>query len=103
MAKSKTNKSQAIRDYLRTHRRAKAKTVVEALGKDGITVNEGLVYAAKRKVRSKRKRRLAAAAIQARPGMNGTIDAIKLIQEVKTLAEKAGGMKKLKELLELLG
>lgn len=101
--KHKTNKSQAIRDYFKANRKASAKEVTEALGKQGIVVTEGLVYNIKGKIRGRKRRRIATASIQARGGKSGTIDAIKLIQEVKTLAEKAGGMKRLKELLEILG
>ncbi len=95
------NKSAAIREYLKGHRRAKAKTVVAVLADKGIDVTESLVYAAKRKVKSKRKRRLAAAAI-AKSSPNGTVDAITLVKKARELAVQAGGMKKLKELLEML-
>lgn len=38
MAKSKTNRSAAIRDYFKAHRKAKAQEVVDALAKEGIQV-----------------------------------------------------------------
>ena len=100
MAKA-TNRSAAIRDYLKTHRKAKAKDVVAGLAEKGIIVNEGLVYAAKRKIKGKRRRRLAAVAI-AKTGHN-TIDAITLVKKARELANQAGGIKKLKELLDALG
>lgn len=96
------NKSAAIREYLKVHRRAKAKTVVAALAEKGIDVTETLVYAAKRKIKGKRKLRLAAAAV-AKSNPNSTIDAITLVKKARELAVQAGGMKKLKELLEMLG
>lgn len=102
MAKQKTNLSQKVRDYLKANRKAKAKEVVEALAKQGITVQEGLVYAVKGKIKGRKKRRLAAVAI-ATPGSNGQLDALTLIKKTKELAAQAGGMKKLKDLLEILG
>jgi len=105
MAKQKTNLSQAVRDYLKANRKAKAKEVVEALAKQGITVQEGLVYAVKGKIKGKRKKRLAVAAmITPAPSSNGTVmDPLTLIKKTKELAAQAGGMKKLRELLEMLG
>jgi hypothetical protein len=108
MAKSKgKNTSQSIRDYLTANPEAKAKDVVEALGKSGVKTNEGLVYAVKgaMKEKKKRKKRVAKAAMAAAPSSNGKVskgDAITMIREVKALAEKAGGYEKLKELVDAL-
>jgi predicted metal-dependent hydrolase len=49
------NKSQAIRDYLKANKKAKAPEVVDALAKTGITVTAGLVHT----VKAKHKRRWA--------------------------------------------
>jgi hypothetical protein len=49
------NKSQAIRDYLKANKKAKAQEVVDALAKEGIPVSIGLVTTVKSK--SKRRRR----------------------------------------------
>lgn len=105
MAKQKTNLSQKVRDYLKANRKAKAKEVVEALAKQGITVQEGLVYAVKGQIKGRKKRRLAVAIITAAPSSNGQVmDALTLIKKTKEkLAAQAGGMKKLKDLLEILG
>jgi hypothetical protein len=107
MAKAKATMSQSIRDFYTANPKAKAKEVVEALGKNGIKVTEGLVYAVKggMKEKSKRKKRVAKAAMAAAPSMNGApakSDAISMIREVKALAAKAGGYAKLKELVEAL-
>lgn len=103
MAKAKINKSQEIRDYFKAHRRASAQEVVSALAGQGITVTEGLVYNVKGKIRGRRKRRLAAVAVATKNSRNGAVDPVKLVQETKALAQKAGGIKKLMELLEALG
>ena len=108
MAKAKTqgSKSQSIRDFFTSNPTAKAKEVVAALGKTGIEVNEGLVYAVKggMKEKKRRKKRVAKAAMAAHSA--GTLsvkaDAITMIREVKALAEKAGGFAKLTELVAAL-
>ena len=103
------NISQSIRDYLTANPDSKAKEVVEALGKNGIKTNEGLVYAVKggMKEKKRRKKRVARAAMAAasKSSSNGRAsktDAITMIREVKALAEKAGGYEKLKELVDAL-
>jgi hypothetical protein len=57
MAKTpEVNKSQAIRDYLKANRKAKAPEVVDALAKQGITVTIGLVNNVKSKGKKRRKK-----------------------------------------------
>ena len=110
MAKTKgKNRSQSIREYLTANPDSKAKAVVEALGKAGVKVNEGLVYAVKggMKEKKRRKKKIARAAMAAvsKPSNNGQVsktDAITMIREVRALAEKAGGYEKLKELVDAL-
>jgi hypothetical protein len=109
MAKAKATKSQFIRDYLAANPNSTAKEVVEALAKDGVNTNEGLVYAVKGSMKEKkrRKKRVAKAAMAAvsQPSANGQAsktDAITMIREVKALAAKAGGYERLKELVNAL-
>jgi hypothetical protein len=109
MAKAKTevNKSQSIRDFFTSNPKAKAKEVVEALGKNGIKVNEGLVYAVKggMKERKRRKKRVVKAALAAHSAGTPAVakaDALTMIREVKALAAKAGGYAKLMELVAAL-
>lgn len=104
MAKSKTNRSAAIRAYYKSHRKAEAQEVVDALAKDGIKVNTGLVYQVKRTIKGRRKKRLAAVAVASKNiRKNGQVDAVTLVKKVKELANEAGGISKLKELLDVLG
>ena len=49
------NKTQAVRDYLKANKKAKAQEVVDALAKQGITITVGYVRTIKAK--SKRRRR----------------------------------------------
>src|SRR5271154_1385382 len=108
MAKAKTevNRSQSIREFLTANPTAKAKEVVEALGKTGVKVNEGLVYAVKGGMaeRKKRKKRVAKAAMAAHSPETPAVkaDALTMIREVKALAAKSGGYKKLMELVAAL-
>ena len=112
MARTKGgNRSQLIREFLTANPDSKAKAVVEALGKNGTKVNEGLVYAVKGSMKEKKRRKArvakAAMAATSKPSTNGQVqvskpDAITMIREVKALAEKAGGYEKLMELVEAL-
>ena len=55
MAKSQVSKTQAVRDYLKTHKKAKNAEVVEALAKRGITITANYVGNIKA-TRNKRRR-----------------------------------------------
>ena len=108
MARTKgSNKSQSIREYLTANPKSKAKEVVAALGKTGVKVNEGLVYAVKgsMKERKRRKKTVAKAAMSATSTSNGQAskaDALTMILEVRALAKKAGGFSQLKGLVDAL-
>ena len=110
MAKEKLNRSQAVRDYLAEKPDAPAKEVVAALAEKGIKVSTALVYnvkggMAERKRRKKRVAKAAMATTGDKASSNGTAakaDAITMIREVKTLARKAGGYTKLRELVDAL-
>lgn len=104
MAKSKPNKSQAIREHFKNNRKASAKEVVDALAKQGITVGENLVYNVKGKIKGRRKKRLKAEAVASKNvRSNSHVDPVALVKQARELAHKAGGYKKLKELLDALG
>ncbi len=52
MAKKREfNKTQAVKDYLKTHHKAKAAEIAEALGKQGITITTGHVANIKSKLK----------------------------------------------------
>jgi hypothetical protein len=110
MARTKgKNKSQSIREFLTANPESKAKEVVTALGKTGVKVNEGLVYAVKgsMKERKRRKKKVAKAAMAATStassnGQASKADALTMILEVRALAKKAGGFAQLKGLVDAL-
>ena len=49
------SKTQAVRDYLKANKKAKAQEVVEALGKQGITITVGYVRTIKAKSKTRRR------------------------------------------------
>ncbi len=55
MAEKKVNKTKAVREYLKGHRKAKNQEVAEALGRQGIKVSAN--YVATIKSTSKKRRR----------------------------------------------
>jgi hypothetical protein len=101
----KPSRSQAIREFLKQNPQAKARDVVEQLGQKGIKVNAGLVYMVKGSLKSKagrKRRRAARAAKVAGMARSGTVNPVVLIRKVRALAEEAGGMKQLQDLIAVL-
>ena len=106
MAKKKANgsginKSALIRELLAKNPQIKVSEVVAQLAQQKVTVNPNLVYMIKSKgIRKakKAKRKLVLEATRTA----GFVNPVQLIVEVRALAEKAGGMKHLKQLVDLL-
>lgn len=104
------NKSQAVREILTENPKATVREVVAALAAKNIEVSDNLVYSIKGefKEKSKRKKKIAKAALAAVKPSNGPstaasrTDAITMIREVKALAAKAGGYERLIELAKAL-
>ena len=96
MAKSKVNKSAAIREALAANPKAHAKDIVQILGKQGLKVQVPLVYFIKSKTRhTKQKATRAGLTVS-----NG--NAIDLIRGIKKLAKEAGGLSNLKKFVDAL-
>jgi hypothetical protein len=101
MAKKRGKKSKAIREYMTANPNAKAKEIVEALASKGLKVTANLVYYLMGQVKSSTNQQTKRQASQARvTAVEG--DLVQLIQEVRSLAKKAGGYGKLKELVDAL-
>jgi hypothetical protein len=96
----KTNKSQAIRDLLTARPEMTAKEVLAALSSRGLKVKDSLVYFIKGKMKAKTHRRKRVVRAARAASTNG--DPVTLIREVKVLAGRAGGIGKLKELVEAM-
>ena len=98
MAKN-TGKSQAIRELLKSNSKMKTKDVVSTLAQKGMKVTGNLVYYIKGKIKGRRgRKRGRPTAVATRHGN----DAVSLIKDVKALAQRVGGVDKLKELCEAL-
>lgn len=101
MAKFKVNKSEAIREMQEAHPKATSSEIVKLLADKGIKVSTTLVYAIKAKGKAKKRKQKRQKAIPAGQQMvNG--DPVELIKDVKALADRAGGIRHLKELVDLL-
>ncbi len=104
MAKSNSagvNKSQEIRDALKVNPKAKSSEIVAALAAKGIKIAHSLVYMVKSHMKHKQrrqKRELAASASKAL----GIANPVDLILKVKGLAAVAGGIRKLKQLVDVM-
>jgi hypothetical protein len=89
-------KSQAIRDYLKSNKKAKAPEVVSALSANGIKVSTAMVYNVKaRKSMGKRRRRAEA---------NGQVigPSISHLLAAKRLVEETGGVKQAQDAIAAL-
>ena len=101
MAK-KLNKSQAIRDYLSANpKKTDTKSVIAALAENGVKVSSPLVYYIKSKAQhQKRKAKRERVAESSRN--SGAANPLEIIIRVKALAREVGGVKNLKQLVDLL-
>ena len=92
------NKSELIRNYITTHKRAKRSAVVAAMAEQGIEVSAQFVSTVKGNMKKKRGGRRAKAEIAA---SSDTFSLSTLVQ-AKRLAEQLGGVAKAKEALDAL-
>src|SRR5687768_8297629 len=102
MAKNgKVNKSQAIRDVLAAEPKADSKTVIETLAGKGIKVSPTMVYYIRSKDRQA-KRRAKRARVTESTRQSLARNPVELVARVKDLGRELGGMKQLKQLVDLL-
>jgi hypothetical protein len=104
MAKAKGeagNKSAAIRALLSENPKMPVRDVVAQLAGRGIAVRPNLVYFVKGRMRTtqRRQQRRQAAEAGQRPG---EVNPVALVRKVKTLAQEVGGIRNLKQLVDLL-
>jgi hypothetical protein len=89
-------KSQAIRDYLKAHRKATATEVVAALSEQGIEVSTAMVYNVKaRHNMGKRRRKAEASGEEVGPSITHLLAAKRFVKET-------GGVKQAQEALAAL-
>jgi hypothetical protein len=100
------NRSQAIRDLLKSQPNIGGKEAIAKLAEQGIKVKNSLFYLVKGKMigSKKRKKRATANAVQVAKAAApvGSTDALATIKKVKLLAADVGGLRTLKALLEAL-
>ena len=103
MAKKKpeVNKSAAVRGILEKNPKTPVKEVVATLGQQGIKISEAYVYMLKGKAKTKRRMEKREKAVAASKSA-GLADPVELILGIKALAQKAGGIRTLKRLVDLL-
>jgi hypothetical protein len=95
------NKSAAVREALSARPEATAKEIMGDLAQKGIKVEPSLVYFIRAKLRHKVKKQKRQRIIEGTKKA-GIVDPVKLILQVKSLAQDAGGIKHLKQLVDAL-
>ena len=111
--KRKVNKTQAVRDYLKTHPDAKNGEIAAALTKNGVKVSPNYVATIKSKVNKSRPAKKAAkprktpvaGAVAAEPETTAKAGATVSLEHVKAVAltiKTLGGSTRLNELLGLI-
>jgi hypothetical protein len=100
--KNSVNKSALVREFLARNPKAPVKEIVSTLKQQrNIELQPSLVYYIKSKMKRKQRREKRQRAIEAGHHA-GVSNPVQLILEVRRLAEKAGGIRHLKELVDLL-
>ena len=95
------NKSQAIRDLFAEAPTVDSKTVIARLGERGVKVTPTMVYYVRSKLRQanrKAKRERVAASSR----QSGAGNPVEVVLRVKDLAREVGGIRHLKQLVDLL-
>jgi hypothetical protein len=104
MAKQKPQrgeKSSAIRELLAQDPHIAVKDIVSTLAGRGLKVDPNLVYAIKAKGKARRRKQKRQQAVEA--GRNsGMSNPVALVLKVRQLAGEAGGLKHLKQLVDVL-
>ena len=100
------NVSAKIREYRKTHRRAKPKTIADALAEQGVTVSAAYVSTILSTDRRKKKGKGAAgdeAPRRGRPSATSKFDdLVNELKAVKQLVDKMGGVEKAQAALAAL-
>ena len=104
MAKKKNgvNKSDEIRQLLKTNPKVPAKDIISTLAGKGIEVTDSLIYFVKGKMKGRQSRRKKTSQTVTNVAATGTADPVATIMKVKRWASEVGGMKKLKALVDAL-
>ena len=105
-AAGEPNKSEMIREFLRSNPRATATEASEAFSKKGIEIKKTLFYFVKGEVAGGQKRQRTvqenAVSVASSNGSPKRPDALSTIKKVKGLATDVGGLRVLKQLVDAL-
>ena len=91
----KVNKSQAIRELFNEDPKMDSKTVISRLSEKGVKVSATMVYYVRSKMNQAKRRRSG-------HRVAATTNPVELVLRVKDLAREVGGIKHLKQLVDLL-
>lgn len=94
-------KSEAIREMLRANPRMKTRAVVEALKEKGTVVTPNLVYLQKAKMKGRRRRQKREQML-ANSRQAGIANPVDFLLKIKQLAGDVGGIRKLKQFVDVL-
>jgi len=100
--KSDVNKSVAVKEAFAKNPKAKVSEVVSALAAQGTKVSYTYVYALKSKGKAKKRKEKREKAVATSTSL-GVLDPVELIRQVKELALRTGGLRNLKQLVDVLG
>ena len=95
------NKSALVREILKKNLKTPTKEIVSTLAAQGVKVSDNLVYMLKSQAKDK-KRKAKRDKVMATSNRSGIINPVEMIREIKMLAGRAGGMRTLKEMVDVL-
>jgi hypothetical protein len=99
--KTGVNKTAAVREIFAKNPHTPVKEVVSTLAAQGIKISDNYVYMLKSKLYAKRRKVRREQAVATSNSM-GVLDPVDLIREVKNLALRTGGLRNLKQLVDVL-
>jgi hypothetical protein len=99
--KAEVNKSALVREILKKEPKTPTKEIVSALAAQGHKVSDNLIYMLKSKMKDK-KRKAKRQKVMATTTRSGIANPVEMIRDIKKLAERAGGLRTLKEMVDVL-
>jgi hypothetical protein len=95
------NKSAAVREILAKNFHTPVREIVSTLEQRGIRIHPNLVYLIKSKAKATRRKQRRQKALENSKDL-GIANPVELVLEVRRVAQKAGGMRHLKQLVDVL-
>ncbi len=95
------NKSAAVREILAANPQTPTREILSTLAGRGIQVSPHLVYLIKSKANASRRKQKRQKALENSKEL-GLANPVELILEVRKLASRAGGLRRLKQLVDVL-